>query len=91
MSNDENNKNDDKRLEGLPALGEDGGEAEQPKPIAYVRAVRREDLPEDTETPPGELFYAVHDEHGRPLALFADRELAMAVTRSHDFTALSVH
>lgn len=61
------------------------------RPIAYVRTVRRDQLPRGADAPAGDVLYALHDERGRPLALFADRQLAMIAARSHDYAPVSVH
>lgn len=60
-------------------------------PIAYVRRLtnaEREQAPEAFNT---DAAYALHDENGRPLALFADRDTALAVARANDLTPMSVH
>ena len=60
--------------------------------IAYVRAVRPGEIAEEADLPEGVgQLYSVHDESGRRLAVFADRDAAFAVTRTNDFTPVSVH
>ncbi len=61
------------------------------KRIVYVRPIRRDQLPPNQAAPSGAVLYALHDEHGRPLALFSDRVQAMVAARAHDFTPVSAH
>jgi len=60
--------------------------------LVYVRSVSVADLDPEIETPEGvETLYAVHDEAGRRLALFDNRDFAFAIAKQHDLTALSAH
>ena len=59
---------------------------------AYIRAVSVTDLDDDVTPPKGvEVLYALHDPNGKRLALFDDRDLAFAVARSNEISAVSVH
>lgn len=62
-----------------------------PAPVAYIRAVRKSDLADPPEAMPDGLLYALHDETGRPLAIFKDRATAIVAARTNDFTPVSVH
>lgn len=62
------------------------------RPIAYIRSVAKEDLQESL--PPGAPdgpYFALHDEDGRPLALFSDAASAWAAARANNMQTLSVH
>lgn len=60
--------------------------------IAYVTSIRAADLGPEIETPAGvETLYALHDQAGRRLALFDDRNMAFAVAKSNDLTPMSAH
>lgn len=59
--------------------------------LAYVRAVQKADLPDAPEQLPDGTLYALHDENGRPLAIFEDRATAIVVARSNALTPMSVH
>ena len=60
--------------------------------IAYIRAVTADELDDDIDTPAGvETLYALHDETGRRLALFDNREFAFTVARQNDLNAMSAH
>jgi len=59
---------------------------------AYIRAVSVDDLEDDVTAPKGvDVLYALHDPNGKRLALFDDRDLAFAVARSNEISAVSVH
>jgi hypothetical protein len=61
--------------------------------IVYVKTVAVSDLPQEVRARAGELeqLYAVHDAEGQQLALVADRKLAFALARQHDFAPVPVH
>jgi len=63
------------------------------KAIVYVKAVDAKDLPENvlSQMPDLDRVYAVHDAEGQQLALVADRKLAFALARQHDFSPVTVH
>lgn len=64
-------------------------------PIAYVRPVRPEELPEEirAQIKAGAIgaLYAVHDENGERLALVNGRSLAFVLARQHDLSPVNVH
>lgn len=72
-----------------------------PSPTVYVRAVAAADVFEtengETLTVGGEPLdidaplYAIHDETGRRVGVFADREAAFAAARWHGAVPVSVH
>lgn len=66
---------------------------EGPSRIVYVRAVAVADLPDDIrEQAEGiETLYAVHRPNGERLALVANRGMAFALAREHDFAPVNVH
>ncbi|WP_460273944.1 DUF1150 family protein [Celeribacter sp. ULVN23_4] len=72
-----------------PHLPFDGG-AEK---IAYVRPVAVADLPEDVQAQAEGLdhIYSVNNAEGTRLALVANRQLAFALAREHDFAPVNVH
>lgn len=65
--------------------------------IVYVKAVDVTDFPAEVQeeiragTGGAEHLYAVHDASGQQLALVADRRLAFALAREHDFEPVTVH
>ena len=60
--------------------------------VAYVRLVAKTDLDDGIETPDGvDTFYALHDESGRRLALFDNRDFAFQVAKQNDLTPVSSH
>lgn len=60
--------------------------------IVYVRSVRAADLGDEIQTPEGiDTLYAVHDQAGRRLALFDNRDMAFAIAKSNDLFPMSVH
>lgn len=69
-------------------IGEETAVAD--RPTAYIRVVRKADVASAPADAPDEL-YALHDENGRPLALFSDRASAMALARANSLAPVSVH
>lgn len=63
------------------------------QPIAYVRAVRPEDLPAEVRdrTTGMAALYAVATSEGQVLALTDDRTKAFVLARMNDFSPVSVH
>ena len=61
--------------------------------IVYVRPVDVSDLPQEVQGQARgfETLYAVHNANGQQLALVADRKLAFALARQHDYAPMSVH
>jgi hypothetical protein len=61
--------------------------------MVYVKAVAVADLPDEVRVEAGtrEQLYAVHDADGQQLALVADRRLAFALARQHDYSPVAVH
>lgn len=57
---------------------------------AYIRVVRRDELENAPANAP-ETLYALHDENGRPLAVFGDRAAAVVAAKANNFRAMSVH
>lgn len=66
---------------------EQGG---QPHPIVYLRQVGDGAVTAEGEEIPAEA-YAIHDENGRPIAVFPDRETAIIAARVNDMEPVSVH
>ena len=62
-------------------------------PIVYVNPVRTEDLPDEIRNQLGdlEIVYSVNRMNGERLALVANKRLAFALAREHDFDPVSVH
>ncbi|MHA3916192.1 DUF1150 family protein [Halovulum sp. GXIMD14793] len=62
-------------------------------PIAYVRSVRAEDLPEEfRQHMDGRSHaYSVHDASGDILAVVDDRKRAFTLARMNEFQPVSVH
>ena len=62
------------------------------RPIVYIRPVSKQEvegaLPPDAPDGP---YFALHDEEGRPLALFSDQDAAWAAARANNFETVSVH
>lgn len=72
---------------------EDLETAESPeRAIAYIRSVSKEEL-EATLPPnaPDGPYFALHDEQGRPLAVFSDPMAAKLAARAHNYETVSVH
>ena len=61
--------------------------------IVYVRAVEVADLPTEVQEQAEGLtqIYAVHRGNGERLALVANKSMAFALARDHDFAPVSVH
>lgn len=59
-------------------------------PTAYIRMVRKSDLESAPADAPEEL-YALHDENGRPIAIFADRASAIVLAKANSYAPVSVH
>jgi hypothetical protein len=74
----------DTKFNGLPS---------EAKGIVYVRPVAVDSLSAELREQVGELttVYSVHRPNGMTLALVADRDLAFALARHHDFAPVSVH
>lgn len=68
-------------------------EAEDIKPIVYVRKVAVADLPDEIQAQVGgsKMLYAVHDADGARLALVRDQRLAFALARQNDLTPVHAH
>ena len=66
---------------------------EADNPIVYVSTVRTEDLPDEIRSQLGdlEIVYSVSRTNGERLALVANKKLAFALAREHDFDPVSVH
>lgn len=66
---------------------------EADNPIVYVNSVRTEDLPDEIRSQLGdlEIVYSVSRTNGERLALVANKKLAFALAREHDFDPVSVH
>ena len=66
---------------------------EADNPIVYVSTVRTEDLPDEIRSQLGDLevVYSVSRTNGERLALVANKKLAFALAREHDFDPVSVH
>ena len=77
-------------IEGEPVMDDAALNATK-IPIAYIRpltAKEREGAPNGLRDL---AVVALHDENGRPLALFPDRATAMAAAQANDFHPVSVH
>ncbi|MEL6316653.1 MAG: DUF1150 family protein [Pseudomonadota bacterium] len=61
------------------------------RPMAYIRALSKDEIARTPNGAQHDALYAVHDENGMPLALFSDRAAAVALTRMHQYTPVSVH
>ena len=66
---------------------------EADNPIVYVSPIRTEDLPDEIRSQLGDLevVYSVSRTNGERLALVANKKLAFALAREHDFDPVSVH
>lgn len=71
-------------------------------PTVYVRAIAASDVFEQAvpgnvieidgvTLEPDQPLYAIHDEAGRRVGLFADRDTAFAAARMHGVDPVSVH
>ena len=62
------------------------------KSIAYIRPVSKQEV--EGALPPGAPegpYFALHDEEGRPLALFSDADSAWAAARANNLETVSLH
>ncbi|MEL6563504.1 MAG: DUF1150 family protein [Pseudomonadota bacterium] len=61
--------------------------------MVYVKAVDVGALPKDVRAQAEGLdqLFAVHDAEGQQLALVADRKLALALARQHDYAPQPLH
>lgn len=61
--------------------------------IVYVKPIDVADLPSEVRAQAGGVaqLYAVHDAEGQQLALVANRSLAFALARRHDYAPVNVH
>jgi hypothetical protein len=63
--------------------------------IAYIKAIRSEDLPamfpQAPEIAPGLQLFALHAADGTPIMVTDSREAAVANAWSHELQTLSVH
>jgi len=61
--------------------------------VVYVKTVEVADLPDEVQAQADgrEQLYAVHDGDGQQLALVAERALAFALARQHDYQPVAVH
>lgn len=64
---------------------------ETERQIVYVRPISKEEISNAKEIASEGPFYAVHDEEGRPLAIFDDRAAAFVMARSQNMRPVSVH
>ena len=66
---------------------------EADNPIVYISLIRTEDLPDEVRSQLGDLevVYSVSRTNGERLALVANKKLAFALAREHDFDPVSVH
>ena len=60
------------------------------QPIAYVRQVAPDELPDELKDTPARLF-GVHDADGNCLAMVPDRRIAFALAKRNDMVPVSVH
>ena len=67
--------------------------AEKMGRMVYVKPINVADLPREVrEQVDGvDQLFAVHDSDGQQLALVADRNLAFALARQHDYAPVPVH
>lgn len=63
--------------------------------LAYVKAIRSEDLPalfpQAPQVAPGMQLFALHAADGTPIMITDSREAAVANAWSHELEAVSVH
>lgn len=61
--------------------------------MVYVKPIKVKNLPKDVRDQAEGLeeLYAVHDAEGQQLALVADRKLALALARQHDYAPQPLH
>lgn len=70
-------------------------------PLVYVRSIAGAELLEQiskseiqaqgVRIDPEDTLYAIHDEHGRQVGVFSDRDAAFASARQHGAEPVSVH
>lgn len=60
------------------------------RPIVYLRRVGQGAQTANGEAIPPDA-YAIHDENGRPIAVFPDRDTAIVAARVNDMRPLSLH
>ena len=87
IKNDTSNPNPAISPEALAQLG--GGQ------IAYVKAIRSEDVPtlfpQAPQIAPGLKLFALHAADGTPIMITDSREAAVANAWSHELETMSVH
>lgn len=63
--------------------------------VAYVRAMRPEELPErlqrELNAAPGRDVYALHQANGEPILIAETRDLAIAGAIEHELSPLDLH
>lgn len=61
--------------------------------LVYVKPVWVSDLPSEVQEKADgvEKLFAVHDAEGQQLALVADRRMAFALARQHDYSPQAIH
>ncbi|KIC50375.1 DUF1150 family protein [Tateyamaria sp. ANG-S1] len=61
--------------------------------MVYVKAIDVDALPQEVQDQAEGLdqLFAVHDAEGQQLALVADRKLAFALARQHDYAPQPLH
>lgn len=61
--------------------------------MVYVKPIAVAELPKDVQTQAEGLdqLFSVHDAEGKQLALVADRKLAYALAREHDYAPQPLH
>ena len=61
--------------------------------LVYVKPIPVGALPQEVQAQAGELetLFAVHDADGQQLALVADKRLAFALARQHNYAPQPVH
>ena len=63
---------------------------ESPVRMAYIRTVHKSEIAHAPDDAP-ETLYALHDDEGRPLALFSSRDSAVVTAKTHNFQPVTVH
>lgn len=68
-------------------------EAEEDRPIVYIRPVPVQSLPDDIRRQAAgiDTLYAVHGADGERIALVRDRALAFVLARQNDMAPVSAH
>ena len=61
--------------------------------MVYVKSVLVSDLPSEVQKQVDSVkeLFAVHDAHGKQLALVGNRHLAFALARQHDYSPQPLH